>query len=71
VVKLVENVEANRVQLIFPGKPADAVRAKLKSSGFRWSPMEGAWQRQLNNSGIYWAKQIVAELTKDCDATPA
>lgn len=63
VVRYVENVEANRVQLIFPGKPDAEVRGKLKKSGFRWSPSEGAWQRQLNNAGIYWAKEIVKELT--------
>lgn len=63
VVRYVENVEANRVQLIFPGKPSAEVRDKLKKSGFRWSPSEGAWQRQLNNAGIYWAKEIVKELT--------
>lgn len=68
VVKMVENVEANRVQLIFPGKPEDAIRTELKARGFRWSPSEGAWQRQLNNAGIYWAKFIVARLTLD---TPA
>lgn len=62
VVKLVENAEANRVQLIFPGKPDAEVRTKLKRSGFRWSPSEGAWQRHLNNAGIYAAQQIVKEL---------
>ncbi len=52
-VNLVQNVEANRVQLIFPGKPSADVRAELKARGFRWSPSEGAWQRHLNNAGIY------------------
>ena len=65
VVKLVENAEANRVQLIFPGKPSAEVRAKLKSSGFRWAPSEGAWQRQLNNSAVYWARELVKQLVKE------
>ena len=65
VVKLVENAEANRVQLIFPGKPSAEVRTKLKKSGFRWSPSEGAWQRQLNSSAVYWAKELVKEITKE------
>lgn len=63
VVKIVQNAEANRVQLIFPGKPDADVRTKLKRSGFRWSPSEGAWQRHLNNAGIWAAQQIVKELT--------
>lgn len=53
-----QDVEANRMQLFFPGKPGDAMRAKLKSSGFRWAPSEGAWQRQLTNKAIRVAKDI-------------
>lgn len=63
-VRLVQNVEANRVQLVFPGKPDAAVRSLLKGRGFRWSPTEGAWQRMLNNAGIWAAKQILEELAK-------
>ncbi len=46
VILLVRNNDENRVQMSFPGKPADAVRTELKRNGFRWSPSEGAWQRQ-------------------------
>lgn len=63
-VRVVENVEANRIQLFFPGKPSDAVRSELKSRGFRWSPSEGAWQRHLNNSGKWAASNIVEHLKK-------
>lgn len=65
VVKLVENAEANRVQLIFPGKPSAEIRSRLKRSGFRWSPSEGAWQRHLNNAGIYEAREFVKSLTEE------
>lgn len=44
-IRLVENVDLNRVQLFFPGKPSEEVRTQLKRSGFRWSPSEGCWQR--------------------------
>lgn len=64
-IKLIENAEANRVQLIFPGKPSSEVRGKLKAAGFRWSPTEGAWQRHLNSSAVYWARDLVSKLTKD------
>lgn len=57
-VRMVENVEANRVQLFFDGKPADKVRKQLKANGFRWCPSENAWQRHLNN----WAVRIAREL---------
>jgi len=57
--KVVQNVEANRVQILFDGKPDADVRAKLKGLGFRWAPSEGAWQRHLNNAGVYAAKQFM------------
>ncbi len=61
-IKVIENAEINRVQIIFPGKPAADVRTKLKQSGFRWSPSEGAWQRQLNTAAVYWARELVSKL---------
>jgi hypothetical protein len=61
-VRVVQNVEANRVQIIFPGKPDAAVRAILKGRGFRWAPSESAWQRQLNNSGIFAAECVLREI---------
>jgi len=57
--RYVENVEENRVQLVFAGKPPQEIRELLKRHGFRWSPMNGAWQRQLNNSGRFAAQCVV------------
>ena len=48
----------NRVQLIFPGKPSDAIRSELKSNGFRWSPMAGAWQRLPSEWAWHMARSI-------------
>lgn len=58
----VENPDLARVQLFFEGKPADAVRAILKSNGFRWAPSETAWQRHLNNRGRFAAKQVIRQI---------
>ena len=58
-IRIFENREANRLQIIFPGKPDDNTRKKLKSAGFRWSPIEGAWQRHISNSAFYDAQNIV------------
>ena len=55
------NNGANRLQLIFPGKPAPAIIQALKAHGFRWAPSEKAWQRQLNN-GAKWAAECVERL---------
>lgn len=57
---VVENVDENRVQIIFPGKPNAETRTLLKCNGFRWAPSQGAWQRQLNNAGR-WAADTVAK----------
>lgn len=44
-VKILDNVEDNRLQLYFPGKPSEEVRTVLKRNGFHWSPSQGCWQR--------------------------
>lgn len=51
--RVVENTEIMRLQLIFDGKPSDEVRALLKKQGFRWSPKNTAWQRQLTDNARY------------------
>ncbi len=50
-IKIVRNVEANRIQLLFDGKPAAHIRKKLGRLGFRWSRRYMAWQRYLNQNG--------------------
>lgn len=50
--------EANRLQVFFDEKPDADVRAVLKSSGFRWAPSAGAWQRQLNDHAIRAARGL-------------
>lgn len=61
-VSVVEDTDANRIQIVFPGKPDDATRSLLKSHGFRWAPSEGAWQRLLNDAGRLAAARIAAQI---------
>lgn len=61
-VRMIENPSAARVQLEFPGKPDRATIDRLKSSGFKWSPSEGMWQRHLNSNGRYAAKNLLESL---------
>lgn len=58
-IKLRQNTEINRLQIIFPDKPAPEMIAKLKSHGFRWSPREKAWQRHISNAAIWAAQHIL------------
>jgi len=59
-LKLVYDDMDNRVKLIFDGKPDSEIRSALKRNGFRWSPKNNAWQRQLNATGIHKARLIYA-----------
>jgi hypothetical protein len=58
-VRVVENVEENRLQIRFPAIPPEALRARLKQAGFRWSPTQGAWQRHLNPSAKAAAQYVL------------
>lgn len=60
-ISLIENVDENRVQLFFPGKPSDAVRKRLKRDGFRWSPINGCWQRHRSLYATQLAKQYLEQ----------
>ncbi|WP_281322762.1 zincin-like metallopeptidase domain-containing protein [Flavobacterium aestivum] len=60
--KVVWNYDINRLQLLFEDKPNEAIRTALKRSGlaFKWSPKEGAWQRQLNTFDKHNWKLLLA-----------
>lgn len=62
-VQVIENQEVNRLQLIFPAKPDADTIARLKGTGWRWSPSFGAWQRQLTNAArhaVVYVLQVAA-----------
>ena len=61
-VNLVQNTTLNRIQLVFDDKPDAGTIAVLKKAAFRWSPREGAWQRQNTNNGVQAAYRILREL---------
>ena len=50
-VRIVDNVEENRVQIFFPYKPDRPTRQTLKCYGFRWSPTADAWQQHRSLLG--------------------
>lgn len=59
---VVENKEIMRLQILFDGIPPASARDILKSNGFRWSPKNKAWQRQLTDNARYAYRNIKDEL---------
>lgn len=62
LAKLVNNLDAERVQIITEEKPSDEIRAVLKSKGFRWSPRFTAWQRKNTPQAISIATRVFIHL---------
>ena len=56
--EVVANSEENRLQIFFDEKLDEQKRSALKGNGFKWSPSQGAWQRQLNDNAIYAASRM-------------
>ncbi len=48
--EIIRNIELDRLQIIFDEIPSAEIRAALKDNGFRWSPKNKAWQRQLTSN---------------------
>ena len=64
-IKVVENFDMDRLQIVFDGKPGEEERATLKGSGFKWAPSQMAWQRQLTNNARYAAQRIIKQFTQE------
>lgn len=62
-IKIVDNVEYNRLQIFFEGIPAVEIRQKLKSNGFRWSGYNGCWQSYRSERANRVAKEIAQSLS--------
>ena len=62
-VKIVDNVEDNRLQLFFGYKPPELIRNQLKSAGFHWTPSLGCWQRFRSNSAKRQAEEILDSIS--------
>ena len=57
--EIVRNAEQNRLQILFDAIPGAETRAALKSNGFRWSPKNQAWQRQLTANAETVARAVL------------
>ena len=57
-----ENVEDMRFRFFFDGKPDEDTRSLLKGNGFKWSPKNGCWQRQITDNARYSVKRVIEKL---------
>lgn len=65
--QVIENVEENRIQIIFNGKDVYFKLCKerdinLRSYGFKYSKFNNAWQRHLNNAGRAAVERVVKKI---------
>lgn len=58
-VRVEEHLEDDRLRLYFPTKPDAQTIKKLKGDGWKWSPSNLAWQRQLTNHARYSAEHVI------------
>lgn len=65
--KVVENTEMMRLQLFFDEKPEAEIREAIKHHGFKWSPKNGCWQRQLTDNARYSLKCLIKQLEELVD----
>lgn len=62
--KVVVAFADERYRFIFDGKPEPDVISLLKSNGFKWSPKNAAWQRQITANAKYSVKQVIEKLNE-------
>lgn len=61
--RIVENAEANRLQIFFDEKPSADARKILKRYGYRFAPSEGnAWQRHLSTTPRHHAEFVCKQI---------
>jgi len=56
---VIDNLEADRVQIIFDDVPSQEIRSALKRQGWKWSPKAGAWQRKRTTNSVQSARHIL------------
>lgn len=57
--KVEYDAEEIRYNIFFDEKPAEEIRTKLKSYGFKWSPRRGAWTRGAKTITVETVKKIL------------
>ena len=61
--EIIFNYEADRIQVKHETKPSLEKIQELKKSGFKWSPSNQVWQRQITANAIWTTKRLFPSLT--------
>ncbi len=56
--KILLNFEEDRLQVLYDNKPEQDTITSLKKHGFKWSPKNTAWQRQLTNNALWTSERL-------------
>lgn len=56
---IIYNHEADRIQIKHDTKPQPEIISLLKSNGFKWSPSQSVWQRQLTANARFALKHYI------------
>jgi len=57
--KVVFNYELDRLQIFNDQKPEYSVISEYRHKGFKWSPSNKCWQRQLTQNAMYATEQLL------------
>lgn len=69
--QVVKCYSEDRLQIFHDEKPAPSVIQSLKNNGFRWSPSNVCWQRQLTDNAYYAAAWVLAGADSTSDEREA
>lgn len=61
-LQVVEDATDMRIRIVFDDIPSAETRELLKHWGFKWSPKNSAWQRQLTTNGIWATNKVLQEI---------
>lgn len=64
-VSIILNKEADRIQLDFPDKPSRDILGVLKKNGWKWSPNNQVWQRQITENAMNNARKVIQAYADD------
>lgn len=62
---IIKNYEIDRLQILFNDRPDKDTIGLLKSCGFRWSPKNTAWQRQLTTNALWSLERFEAKYKEE------